>query len=96
MKIPLKQLKMVQNYVLKIIHNKTKGYPTELLHSEEIFNIRSLYILHTCIYIHKITKMSICKSFLSRLPNVTKNHIIMYKYIYFFHIDLTVLVNILV
>lgn len=53
----LKQLNVVQNYILKIIYRKKKRYPTKLLYSEKIFNIRSLYILNSCIYVQKNTKL---------------------------------------
>lgn len=49
----LSQLCVVQNYVLKVIHNKKKLYPTDLLYSEDILNVRSLYFLSTCTFMHK-------------------------------------------
>lgn len=49
----LKKLSVIQNYILKIIFNKNKLYPTNLLYSNEIINIRSLYILSVCTYTFK-------------------------------------------
>lgn len=49
----LKKLNVIQNYILKIIFNRNKRYPTKLLYSDEISNIRSLYILDVCVYTFK-------------------------------------------
>lgn len=53
----MKQLNVVQNYILKIINRKEKRYPTSLLYSEEILDVRSLYILCTCSLVHKKTNL---------------------------------------
>lgn len=49
----LKQLAVAQNYILKIILRKNRLYPTELLYSSEVLDIRSLYVLCTCSFVHK-------------------------------------------
>lgn len=49
----LKQLNVIQNFILKVIYKKTWLYPTNLLYSEDIFNVRSLFILSSCSHIHK-------------------------------------------
>lgn len=52
----LKQLNVIQNFILKIINKKEKRYPTQSIYSVNILNIRSLYILSVCLYVHKIQK----------------------------------------
>lgn len=49
----LKKLNVIQNYILKIIFSKNNMYPTRLLYSVEISNIRSLYIHSVCVYTFK-------------------------------------------
>lgn len=49
----MKQLNVVQNYILKIINRKSKRYSTRLLYSEEILDVRSLYILCACSLVKK-------------------------------------------
>lgn len=49
----LKQLNVIQNFILKVINKKTSRYPTHLLYSHDILNVRSLFILSSCSYIHK-------------------------------------------
>lgn len=53
----LRQLNVIQNFILKVIYNKNKHYPTALLYNEDIFNVRSLYILEICLYVHKEKKI---------------------------------------
>lgn len=53
----IKQLNVVQNYILKIIFKRNKLYSTKLLYSNDILNVRSLYILTTCSYVHKCNKL---------------------------------------
>lgn len=52
-KSALNQLNVIQNYILKIIGKKKKLFPTNLLYNEEICNVRTLYIIAICSYIHK-------------------------------------------
>ena len=49
----IKQLSVVQNYILKVIHKRNKRYPTSLLYSEEIMDTRCLYILSVCGFARK-------------------------------------------
>lgn len=49
--VHLEQLKRIQNYIVKIIFKKPRMYPTHLLYSE-ILNLKSLYILTVCNFIH--------------------------------------------
>ena len=49
----LKQLNVVQNYILKIIYKKNRMYPTSLLYTSDIFDVRSLYILSVCRFVHR-------------------------------------------
>lgn len=79
----LKQLNVVQNYILKVMYRKRRRYSTDLLYSEEIFNVRSLYVLSACIYVHKSLdlKVIINHSYETRgkvnkhleIPNVNKS-----------------------
>lgn len=52
----LKQLNIIQNFILRIIHNKNKYYPTKLLYNEQILNVRSLYFTSICTFYHKNVK----------------------------------------
>lgn len=79
----LKQLNVVQNYILRVMNRKEKRYSSQLLYSEDVFNVRSIYILSTCIYAHKsnnfkayvnhqhYTRNNINKHL--KLPNFRKN-----------------------
>lgn len=49
----LKKLNVIQNYILRIIFNKKRLYPSRLLYSKDISNIRSLYFLSVCTYTFK-------------------------------------------
>lgn len=49
----LQCLNVIQNSILKIIFKKPRLYETKLLYDEEIFNIRTLYILTSCIFLKK-------------------------------------------
>lgn len=53
----LKKLAVAQNTILKIIYKKNRLYSTQLLYSEKICNVRSLFILSTCCFMHKHTKV---------------------------------------
>lgn len=48
----LYKLNTVQKFILKIIYKKNKTYSTKLLFSEETPNIRTLYMITICVYIH--------------------------------------------
>lgn len=48
----LRQLNVTQNFILKVIHKKKKRFPTHLLYSEDVFSVRSLYILAACLYVY--------------------------------------------
>ena len=65
----LKQLNVMQNTILKIIFKKNKRYSTSLLYSSDIFNVRSLYILSCCVYVHKEESM---RNYINHLYN-TRN-----------------------
>lgn len=52
-KTALQPLKIVQNYILKIIYKKNRLYPTNMLYSRDIFDIRTLYVLETSIFVYK-------------------------------------------
>lgn len=78
----LKQLNVVQNFILKVIHKKTKRFPTQQLYSENIFNIRSIYILSACIHTHKLNNLNyVNHSYMTRnnvnrhlkIPNMKKS-----------------------
>lgn len=62
----LKKLNVIQNSILKIMYNKKRDYPTKLLYTNEILNIRSLYILNVCIYTHKKDEL---KAFVNNIYN---------------------------
>lgn len=48
----LNQLKTIQNYIVKVILMKPKLYSTSLLYSCEICDVRTMYILTVCNYVH--------------------------------------------
>lgn len=48
----LYKLNVVQKYILKIIYKKNRIYPSSFLFTRETLNIRSLYMLQICTYIH--------------------------------------------
>lgn len=49
----LQKLNIVQKFIIKIIYMKKKRYPSRLLYSRDICNIRSLYFLNVCTYAFK-------------------------------------------
>lgn len=49
----IEPLKVVQNSIIKIILQKPRRYSTNLLYSEELCNVSTLYILTVCTYIHR-------------------------------------------
>lgn len=53
----LRKLNVIQNYILRIIYKKNRLYSTELLYTEDINNIRTLYILKVCSYVQKNIKL---------------------------------------
>lgn len=53
----LRKLAVAQNTILKIIYKKNRLFSTKLLYSDKICNIRSLFILSTCCYMHKHMKV---------------------------------------
>lgn len=52
-KTNLLSLKIIQNYLLKVIYGKSRLFPTRLLYSDDICNITSLYIQSVCAFVHK-------------------------------------------
>ena len=48
----LDQLKTIQNYIVKVIFMRPKLYSTDLLYSSEICDVRTMYILTVCNYVH--------------------------------------------
>lgn len=56
-KTTMNQLNVAQNYILRIIYRRNKLHPTIDLYSEDILNVRSMYILNTCIYVHRKSKL---------------------------------------
>lgn len=52
-KIHLLRLIITHKYLLKTILNKKILYPTKLLYSMDYPSIRSIYLLNTCIFVHK-------------------------------------------
>lgn len=49
----LEPLNVIQKYILKIMLQKQKRYPTDLLYSEEILNVRMLYFFNSCLFLYK-------------------------------------------
>lgn len=49
----LQKINIAQNYILKIIFKKHRRYHTNLLYTEDICNVRSLYFHSLCIYAFK-------------------------------------------
>lgn len=56
-KTTMNQLNVAQNYILRIIYRRNKLHPTVDLYSEDVLNVRSMYILNTCIYVHKRNRL---------------------------------------
>lgn len=56
-KTTMNQLNVAQNYVLKVMYKKSKLCPTHNLYTEDILNVRCLYILCTCIFVYKNNKL---------------------------------------
>ncbi|CAH2005356.1 unnamed protein product [Acanthoscelides obtectus] len=54
----LGQLKVVQNHIVRIILKKPRLYPTMQLYSQEINNIKILYILAVCSFVHASKKLN--------------------------------------
>lgn len=66
----LSHLSIAQNYILKVIFRKNRRFSTALLYSREVFDVRSLYCLSTCIYVHKSDKF---KNFISHQYQTRSN-----------------------
>lgn len=49
----LYKLNVVQKHILKLIFRKNKLYPSNLLFSEEVTNIRTIYLNTVCNFFHK-------------------------------------------
>lgn len=49
----LKPHNVVQNYILKVIFQKEKRFPTNQLYNENMLNIRMLYFYNLCLFIYK-------------------------------------------
>lgn len=49
----LHKLNIIQKYILKIIFKKNRLYPSHLLFDHDICNVRSMYILAACTFVHK-------------------------------------------
>ena len=52
----LKPLMVAQNTILKIILKKNRLYSTNLLYTKRICNVRSIFIISTCCFVHKHTE----------------------------------------
>lgn len=48
----LYKLNIIQKYILKIIYRRNRLYPSHLLFNNDILDVRSLYLLTICSYIH--------------------------------------------
>lgn len=64
----LRQLNVVQKYILKVINRKGKMFPTKYLFSKDLLDIRSLYILNVCSLVHKSSNPNI-KTFVKHTYN---------------------------
>lgn len=71
----LNQLNVVQNYILKIIDKKNKFYPTNLLYNNEICNVRTLYMVSICSYIHKHDELKQYVNHTHETRNKTNRHL---------------------
>ena len=49
----LEPLNVVQNYILKVIFQKERLFPTDQLYNENILNIRMLYFYNICLFYYK-------------------------------------------
>ena len=54
----LKQLNVIQNYILRIIFFKDRMYSSNFLYNESILNVRCLYYLNICTFCFKSTNKS--------------------------------------
>lgn len=52
----LRPLSIVQNYIIKVMFKLNRGFSTSLLYSQDILDVRSLYCLSVCTYVHKTNK----------------------------------------
>lgn len=48
----LHKLNIVQKYILKVMFKRSKRYPTDLLFSVDVGNVRSLYLFEVCSYMY--------------------------------------------
>lgn len=69
-------LNLIQNYILKIIYKKNRRYSTELLYSGEIRNVRTLYFVSACTFIHKNEKLKIYCTHQYETRNKNNKHIV--------------------
>ena len=49
----LESLNVVLNYILKVIFQKERLFPTDQLYNENILNIRMLYFYNICLFYYK-------------------------------------------
>ena len=48
---------MIQNYIVKVILNKPRLYPSSMLYSRELCSVRALYVITVCTFIHTNTAL---------------------------------------
>lgn len=53
----LYKLNITQKFILKVMFRKSRLYPSDLLWSEQIFDVRSIYISVACTYMHSHESM---------------------------------------
>ena len=71
----LKQLNVVQNYILKVINKKNKRFSTRQLYTTEILNVRSLYIVEICSFVFKNYNLKRYVNHMYEIRNKTNKHI---------------------
>lgn len=72
----LTPLNVVQNYILKIIYRRNKRFSSALLYSETILDVRSLFALSTCSFIHKNSKLKIPVNHIYNTRNNLNKHLV--------------------
>lgn len=72
----LQQLNVVQNYILRVIHNKNRLFSTKELYTHDILNVRSLYILELCAFVHKNESLRNYVNHAHRTRQNTNRHIL--------------------
>lgn len=75
-KTNLHSLRVIQNYLLKVIYRKSRLFPTKLLYNDEICDITSLYIQSVCAFVHKNKYLKHYIEHIYETRNRTNKHLV--------------------